>query len=548
MSCFLERIFGGVEDGWTTLTHIVEGGRPTTAHVAVGSWHLAQDFIARHQKQVYYNVGIRDDRLNDGERGNKESVSKICFLWADIDFPKVGSAKKYPPQDAAQSALLSMPLRHSLAVSTGGGLHVYWMLKEPLDVTGRQQEIEETLIKPWIELYRQRLRRHGDYDIDSVHDVSRMLRLPGSLHKNGTVVSVIEDSGRAYCVDDFMEFIEHVSVPRDDYTPSFQTPDFTLNASLKERIEAMCENSKAFADVWLRRRQMPSASEYDASVASQMAASGFTDQDIADAMAAFRRVHFPGTEDKLFRRDSKYGNYIGRTIAFVRKGAEAVEAVQRLATDSCDTDTDNPTVAESSKKTVEDLAAALELPIVRWIQVGREEPIYTMVLEDGTQIRVGGEAEVIDNCRQLRRRVYSATGKLIRMFDGDKWAGICRGLAKIVEIVDTPETTRAGAAKSDIIEYVIKQRYGSSIHDDFGEGRASIVGGDLYINPSHVIRYVNMHLGSKWKRCDFIDAIRSLGFERHAVHSRSSGGRRMTTSAWKIKRDAIMEIEDENAV
>jgi hypothetical protein len=548
VSCFLERVFGGVDDGWTTLTHINEGSRPTTAHVAVGSWHVAQDFIAAHQKQVYFNVGIREDRLNDGERGNKESVSKICFLWADIDFPKVGSAKKYPPQDAAQSALLSMPLRHSLAVSTGGGLHVYWMLKEPLDVAGRQQEVEDTLIKPWIELYRQRLKRHGDYDIDSVHDVSRMLRLPGSLHKNGTVVSVIEDSGRAYTVDDFMEFIEHVERPKNDYMPSFEAPNFSLSLSLRERIEAMCENSKPFADVWLRRRQLPSASEYDASIASQMAASGFTDQDIADAMAAFRRVHFSGTEDKLFRRDSKYGNYIGRTIAFVRKGAEAVEAVQRLTTDSCDTDTDNPTVAESSKKTIDDLSAALELPIVRWIQVGKEDPIYTMVLEDGTQIRVGGEAEVLDNCRQLRRRVYSTIGKLIRVFDGDKWAGICRGLAKIVEIVDTPETTRAGAAKSDISEYVIKQGHDSSVATAFANGKCAIVEGDLLINPSHVVRYVNMHLGGKWKRGDFIDAIRSLGFERHAVHSRGNGGRRVTVSAWKIKREGFMEIEDENAV
>ena len=84
-------------------------------------------------------------------------------MWTDIDF-------KDQPERVAGEALNRFPLEPSAVVESGGGLHLHWFLKNPLDpqVEGKRVEVV---------LRRLAERLGGDRN---ACDVSRVLRLPGT--------------------------------------------------------------------------------------------------------------------------------------------------------------------------------------------------------------------------------------------------------------------------------------------------------------------------------------------------------------------------------
>ena len=69
---------------------------------------------------LWYGVGLRKAR----GVGKKEDVGCITAIHCDIDF-------KDTPREKALLALKTFTPRASIGVSTGGGFHVYWLLKEP---------------------------------------------------------------------------------------------------------------------------------------------------------------------------------------------------------------------------------------------------------------------------------------------------------------------------------------------------------------------------------------------------------------------------------
>jgi hypothetical protein len=116
--------------------------------------------------EVYYGV---NPRL--GEDGTKAGVSRILVIWADLDYKHFDD-----DPDKAQAMLDSFELPPTWTVESGGGLHPYWLI-EAVDAQTNLHTVETLL--------RSLYARLGN--LDSVQDVSRILRLPGSFnHKYGT--------------------------------------------------------------------------------------------------------------------------------------------------------------------------------------------------------------------------------------------------------------------------------------------------------------------------------------------------------------------------
>jgi len=79
---------------------------------------LAQAVASGKDWNTYFGVGLRS-RM----RGKDVDVSAITALHCDIDFKKT-------PQAEAIKKLKEFPVKASAGNLTGGGLHVYWFLKE----------------------------------------------------------------------------------------------------------------------------------------------------------------------------------------------------------------------------------------------------------------------------------------------------------------------------------------------------------------------------------------------------------------------------------
>jgi hypothetical protein len=110
--------------------------------------------------QPYFGVATRKTTAN----GRLENCVALPALFADCDF-------KQHDEPTVRGVIDALPYRPSACVATGGGLHLYWFLDEPLTDLVRAR----SLLDSWV-----RSIPVADW---GVADVPRVLRLPGTLNR-----------------------------------------------------------------------------------------------------------------------------------------------------------------------------------------------------------------------------------------------------------------------------------------------------------------------------------------------------------------------------
>jgi hypothetical protein len=137
--------------------------------------------------------------------GKKEHVTRVLAPWADVDF------KHFRDGEAgARAALAAFPLAPSLVVHSGGGLQAYWLLTLPLVIAGPAD------IARVEGLLRRLYARLGG--LDGVQDLSRIMRVPGTLnHKYDPprpVTALEYAPARRYALEDFEALLPPSESPR----------------------------------------------------------------------------------------------------------------------------------------------------------------------------------------------------------------------------------------------------------------------------------------------------------------------------------------------
>ena len=116
---FLTQFFQGTE-------HQVElRALPCKARVFARTHNDISSFITRNcdKNNIYFGVATRE-----GRSGDKDHCRELPAFWVDVDF-------KTTCEDAVWERLEEFPLQPSIFVESGGGLHLYWLLKEALPRT-----------------------------------------------------------------------------------------------------------------------------------------------------------------------------------------------------------------------------------------------------------------------------------------------------------------------------------------------------------------------------------------------------------------------------
>lgn len=573
---FLSNLFQGVEDGYLTFVRLREGDKGSAVSVRAPATDFSatlDEFVETHKKTLYFNIGVCRENLPSTVRGGKDSVSSVCCLWADIDMPKEGSKKKYPGAEAIASALADMPLQYTALIHTGGGVHVYWFLKEPTAFNSLADAVsfEERYSKPWMTLLKIKLAKYGEFDLDSVYDVSRMLRIPGSYHKSGPQCIVKEsDYERRYNLDDFEPYLEVIDIGKllPDYTPILsESHDGKVD---QVRLDVLLSNSSSFKKIWDGKTEYTSLSEADMAIAGYGVSAGWTDDEIANLMIAWTMKLHPARIQEKYEKNK---GYLGRTIAKARASRVSQIALETLASGEVlvqaedaaklakaitDTGSASPSPEAISNakptrdeidahvraKTLGELSRSLGLPIASWIQFGREDPIYTIVLATGQQIRIGGEADVVDSPNTFNRRIYSECQKKIATKTKLEWVTILEWFARIVEVVEAPESRLTEMARVGIRHYLESADVGLTKDRDAAlrKQRPYHDGNLIHIYSAEVIRYINMHGGGmKWKTSEFLNAIRQIGFERESI-AYEVDGKRTSTSYWCASNADYLDI------
>lgn len=122
---------------------------------------------------VYMGVLLRRERWPANGRGTEAMALSCMVVWAEFDFEGQGHKGKTIPEADCRKILQEFPLKPSIIIRSGGGIQVYWILKE--HATGQDL---------WrLKAINTAIAKHFGADGSSV-DLARVLRIPWTTNFN----------------------------------------------------------------------------------------------------------------------------------------------------------------------------------------------------------------------------------------------------------------------------------------------------------------------------------------------------------------------------
>ena len=442
---FLDAVYGGDPDEG----HICiwrGGDKKSTFHTRVAD--AAETAIkASAEQDVYFRVCLLVKPVASG-RGDAADTLSVPAAWADLDTAAThrGDGKTYPPDRAsAESVLATAGPRCSALIGSGYGLHAYWIYREAwlLD-TDAERAAAARLTKGWVGTL-QAIARLSGWTMDSVGDLARVMRIPGTLNHKGQrpapveLISPIDPrDGPRYNPDD----IEQYTVA-DEYQHGavVEVAPIVLRDVSVPQVHALLPQAPKFKKTWERKRTDlldDSASGYDMAIASEGVYQGWSDQQILDAMSAWRRTH---NEDlgKMGRRD-----YVTRTIGKARSTQQSA-AVLAEAEQSAGS-------SDSVETNLDRLSKLFERRVLAWEQLVVEPPAYSITFGDPKlHIRVG-TADVALAHGKFRRVMYDH-GVLVKI-PKKRWPIVAELLMRVVSTVHVPDGTCEARMNDWVDDYI----------------------------------------------------------------------------------------------
>ncbi len=208
---FFSEIYKGCDEGYITLTLLPER---KTLWFKLGELDNLEQAINKHNKKtnIYFGVCLRKRILPNNLRGKDSDVSIITTLYADIDIKSKAHAQTALPNSVKEAAdfLNSLPLKPTIIVNSGNGLHAYWLLDIPFKIqSANDQEYISSIFKGWSKVLSLKANEQ-DWKLDNVSDLARVLRVPGSINhklKNGAICEVLGNNGIRYQLAEFEPYV-----------------------------------------------------------------------------------------------------------------------------------------------------------------------------------------------------------------------------------------------------------------------------------------------------------------------------------------------------
>ena len=184
--CFLSQYFGKMQESYLLLwTKQDRRSQSFKLPAEIKKAAAMAVSLAKQKKDVYF--GVTPSKVpysGSSGRGKAEDATALTALWADVDLASgVHSAQSNNPPDVATvKRLLQNHKLPSIAVQSGGGLHLYWLLDEPVPITDDESRRKAAeLAESWQQSIRRAFAEHG-YTLDATADLARLLRVPGTFN------------------------------------------------------------------------------------------------------------------------------------------------------------------------------------------------------------------------------------------------------------------------------------------------------------------------------------------------------------------------------
>ncbi len=511
-------------------------------------------YVAQHKNEnLYVGLCTTSTQLPRSARAVKENASTIRAFHIDIDIlnPVAHQGEKLPETlDEAIKIAYSL-MDPTYIVDSGHGLHAYYFFDE-------HQTISDS---DYWTMFSQQFQhaikqKFPQYELDSTHDLPRILRCPGSMNykdpDNPIECKIIEHNETAYYMDtELMDAIEFdpkkIIEARKEIGGELHQNKSGREAAvfLKERGLILDGDAELpaqkiyninviepqFMEEFNEQTERKSASEYDLALANMGARCGLSDQEIIDLMIHHRRHH--GHNLKLNRMDY-YTNTLGK--ARVR---HKIEKVEKKSPDE---------MSASDKELIREwLYDVTGIQIQRLLRYERS-PNYYFEIElmdfPGETVHLGSLAEGVWAQRAFLAKISAKTLTMPKAIKAERWASeIIPKLYALVENGISPETATYSGQVTVWAKEFFNDKTITKSYDEFKENQLSTQSffheNRVYFSYESMCNWIQTSKGQRIDTFHFAVAMSKLGFSQERVID----GRGFELQLWATPHNYI---EDQN--
>lgn len=208
--------------------------------------------LMRAEHDVWLGVNpVAGPVRSTGGRGKPEDVTRVSAVFCDLDV-KPGGCADYDVAQAIVDELSSVLGEYpTMVVFSGHGLQPYWAI-EDLDLHGEYRGHAESLLLRFGRLVRAVASAHGA-KVDSVFDLARILRAPGTRNFKGEVpadTSGVLGDGAPMMVDTLDERLAEAGI-FDEPISSADADENESDPAGWEYAEAACGYITSTARQWM---------------------------------------------------------------------------------------------------------------------------------------------------------------------------------------------------------------------------------------------------------------------------------------------------------
>ena len=501
--------------------------------------HLNEQMAAYPERDLYTGVGYPapgTTKLVSNVRGVAVDIGAIAGMWADIDVTHpIHQKTNLPPTREQGLALLAqLPFEPTIIIDSGHGLQVWWLFDKPWVFTGADDNATAQKLAQWWNHEILNLFAQEGWTVDAVHDLARVLRIPGT-HNNKdpnqrVPVTTVKEDGPRYKRIQFLEqvpvdFRPTITVSRNRVNNEVNGEGFIMSPDAEpphDKLMALTDVDPKFRTTWLADRpdlKDQSASAFDMSLASMAIHAGWTDQETIDLMIAWRRKH--GKELKLRE------NYYVKTLMKAKHPMEQTHAQEQLS-DSLFTQTEDQ--AEVLKNT---LSTIFGVGIIQMTKYEGDPPTYRMKTDEN-DITLGGVTNIMTQ-KNFRELVAAATGVVIPKCKPDIWEQRSQALLKACEVVTLGDESNLTTETASWIQTYISER---SLTDDVNQAantkKPFTKNENTYIFLHDFRKWVEFNAGEKLTGNVLAQRLRLCRAEPEKIDV-TVGERRSSRSCWKIR-------------
>ena len=289
-------------------------------------------------RDVYFGPALGPAGLAPNQRcmqAGPQRPTGLAGVWMDLDFGNVGHKREaLPPTVESALALLDSSMPPTWEIHTGGGIHAWWVFKEPWLFEGEDAERAAKLVAGWQHAIQGRARAAG-FSADSTFDLPHILRVPGTYNRKEAaprLVRVMQQRARKYDWTEMEEYLAEFApkAASSSVLVMVSTDGWVLSPERKapaDKFAAIYENSDVFRKSWEHERpdlMDQTRTGYESSLAALAVQANWDDQEIVDLLVEHYRK-YPKAGDKPTRALSYYRSTISKAREFVANRKERQE-------------------------------------------------------------------------------------------------------------------------------------------------------------------------------------------------------------------------------